>query len=106
MSAFGSEFKYGLRMTPIDDIHLDNCEFEVETYVFANRKVVYKKGDVKHIQRIDDDSYKIVVDAEDAVKLGKGRVMARVTIRIPDSDYEDGFRTEIYDRLCTGETIT
>jgi hypothetical protein len=106
MSALGTEFKYGLRLTPIDDVHLEDCDFEVETYVNANRRVMYRKGDVKHVQRIDADSYKIIVYAEDSRKIGSGKVMARVTIRIPDSDYDDGFRTEIYNDICTGRTIT
>lgn len=106
MGALGTEFKYGIRMKPIDGIHLENCDFEITTYVFANRSVTYRKDDAIHVKKIDEDSYKIVVYAEDSIKIGKGKVMAKITIRIPDSDYEDGLRTEIYDRLCTGETIT
>jgi hypothetical protein len=106
MSALGTEFKYGIKMTPIDGIHLEDCDFEVTTYVYSNRQVTYKKGDAKHVQRIDEDSYKIIVYAEDAMKIGRGYVMAKITIHIPDNDYEDGFRTEVYNNLCTGETIT
>lgn len=106
MNALGTEFKYGLRMGPIGDVHLEDCDFEVETYVSANRRVVYRKGDVRHVQRIDADSYKVIVYAEDAMTIGRGNVLAKVTIHIPDSDYDDGFRTEIYKSLCTGVTIT
>lgn len=100
MGALGT-FKYGLRMEPIGDIHLEDCDFDITSYVFTNRSVTYRKGDSTHLKKIDEDSYKIIVTEEDAMKIGKGKVMAKVTIRIPDSDYEDGFRTEVYDRIWT-----
>jgi hypothetical protein len=106
MSALGTEFKYGVRMTPIDNIHLEDCDFEVTSYVYTNKAVTYRKGDVKHIKRINEDSYKIIVDSEDSVKIGRGKVLAKISISIPDSDLEDGFRTEIYDEIWTGKTIT
>lgn len=106
MSALGTEFKYGVRMTPIDGIHLENCDFEVTSYVYTNKAVTYRKGDVKHIKRINEDSYKIIVDSEDSVKIGRGKVLAKISISMPDGDFEDGFRTEIYDKIWTGKTIT
>lgn len=51
MGALGTEFKYGIRMKPIGDIHLENCDFEITSYVFANRSVTYRKGDAIHVKR-------------------------------------------------------
>lgn len=106
MSALGTEFKFGIRVTPIDEMHFDTFDFEVTAYVFENKSVTFKKSDRVHIQKIDQDSYKVVVDAENAMKIGRGRVMAKVEVYIPDADFEDGFRTEVYDKLWTGVTIT
>lgn len=104
MSALVKEFKYGVIMTPLDDIHLDDCDFDIETYVYTNKSVTYHKGDENHLKPIDKDSYKVIVNSEDSVKIGKGRVMTKVTVKIPDADFEDGYRTEICN-LWTGITI-
>lgn len=105
MIALGSEYKYGITFPAIGNIHLDDCDFEVETYVYTNRSVTFKKGDEKHIQRMDADRYMVVVDKENALKIGRGVIMAKLTVHIPDGDFEDGFRTEVYDKLCAGWTI-
>jgi hypothetical protein len=105
MSALGTEYKYGIRMSPIGDIHLEECEFEVKTYIFSNKGVIFKKGDERHIKKIDADSYAVVVDKENALKIGKGVVVAEVTLHIPDADFDDGFRTEVIDGICTGIVI-
>ena len=89
----------------MDGIHLEDCEFEITAYVYTNKAVTYRKGDAKNLQQIDEDSYKVIVYSDDSVKIGKGKVLARLVIHIPDMDYEDGFRTEIYDGLWTGITI-
>lgn len=106
MSALGTEYKYGIKLPPIDGIHLSEMDFEVTTYVYSNKSVTFKKSDEKHIKMINEDSYKVIVDSESAIKIGKGKVLAKLTIHIPDLDFEDGFRTEIYDDLCTYQVIT
>lgn len=106
MSALGTEFKYGVRMPPIGDIHLEMCDFEVETYVYTNKSVKFSKGDTKHIHKIDKDSYMVIVDKESALKIGRGVILAKLIVHIPDNDFEDGFRTEVYDKLQTSWIIT
>lgn len=106
MSALGTEFKINVSADPIDGIHMAEYDFECTLYVYSNKSVTYKKGDEKRIKETDRDNYRIIVPAEDSVKLGKGEVMLKFTAHIPDSDFEDGFRTEVVDRICTGETIT
>jgi hypothetical protein len=106
MSALGTEFKYGIRIQEIDGYKLKDYDFDVTTYVYTNKSVTYKKGDTKHIKPIDDDSYMVIVPLDDAMKIGGGKVMAKVTCHIPDADFQDGYRTEVYDKLWTGLTIT
>lgn len=106
MSALGTEFKYGIRIQEIDGYRLEDYDFEVTTYVYTNKSVTYRKNDINHIKPLDTDSYKIIVPSEDAMKIGRGVVMAKVTCHIPDADFQDGYRTEVYDKLCTGVTIT
>lgn len=105
MAACGSEFKYGIKIKPINGVHLEDCDFEVSTYVNPNRSVVFKKKDEVHIKKIDADTYKVVVDTYNSLKIGCGTVLAQLKIHIPDGDYQDGFRTEIYKDLCTGHTL-
>lgn len=106
MSALGTEFKYGIRIQEIDGYKLKDYDFDVTTYVYTNKSVTYKKIDTKHIKPLDDDSYMVIVPLDDAMKIGRGMVMAKVTCHIPDADFQDGYRTEVYDKLCTGLTIT
>ena len=101
MSALGTEFKFGVRVSQIDGVHLEDCDFEVSVYVYTNKSVLYKKSDDKHVKKMDEDSYKIIVTSDDALKIGRGRVLATLTIHIPDGDFEDGYRTEVYDKLDT-----
>ena len=105
MLALGSEYKYGVTFPPIGGLHLENCDFEVETYVYTNRSVTFKKNDTKHIQKMDADRYMVIVDKESALKVGRGVVLAKLTVHIPDDDFDDGVRTEIYDKLKTEHTI-
>lgn len=51
MAACGSEFKYGIKIKPINGVHLEDCDFEVSTYVNPNRSVVFKKKDEVHIKK-------------------------------------------------------
>lgn len=106
MLALGSEFKYGVTFPPIGDVHLENCEFEVQTYVQTNKYVTFKKSDEKHIQKIDADTYMVIIDKENALKIGRGAILSKLIVHIPDSDFEDGIRTEIYENCSTGWLIT
>lgn len=106
MSALGTEFKYGLRIEPIGDLHFDLFDFEVETYVFENKSIIYKKNDGIHIQKIDQDSFKVIVDEADAIRIGRGKVLAKVKVYIPDGDFIGGIRTEVYDKIWTKIIIT
>ena len=101
MVALGTEIKFGIRFPQIDGVHFEDCDFEVSVYVYTNKSVTYKKGDEKHIKKMDEDSYKVVMTSDDALKIGRGHILATLTIHIPDGDFEDGYRTEVYDKLDT-----
>lgn len=49
MIALGSEYKYGVGFPPIDGIHLEDCNFEVKTYVSHNKSVTFEKSDEVHV---------------------------------------------------------
>lgn len=104
MSAI-SEYKYSIGFPPIDGIHLEDCDFEVKTYVYANKFVTFKKGDETHIKKIDADHYKVIVDKENSLKIGRGKVLAELTVHIPDGDFQDGYRTEVVRDMYTGWTV-
>lgn len=106
MIALGSEYKYGVGFPPIDGIHLEDCNFEVKTYVSHNKSVTFKKSDEVHIKKKDADNYIIIVDKENALKIGRGNVLSELTIYIPDGDFLDGFRTVIIKDMYTGWIIT
>ena len=99
MSALG-EFKLNIHLDPIDGLHMSGYDFECALYVYANRKVVIPKSKMK---KVDDDNYIVAVNSIDAMRIGKGKVHAEITAFIPDSDFDDGVRTEKLI-LCTDVT--
>lgn len=105
MSALGTEFKINVNVEPMDGFHMADYDFECMLYVYTNKGVVYKKGD-ESMKKTDDDNYRICATSEDSLKLGRGSVKLKFTAHIPDADYPDGYRTEIYDNICTGVVIT
>lgn len=105
MSALGAEFKINVHVEPIDGFHMSDYEFECMLYVYTNKGVVYKKNH-ESVKKTDDDNYRICVTSEDSFRLGRGNVKLKFTAHIPDSDYSDGYRTEILYNICTGVLIT
>ena len=106
MSALGTEFKINVHAEPIDGFHMSDYDFECTLYTAFNKRVTYKKSDTVHVKETDSDNYRIIVTSDDCLKLGKGVVYLKFTAYIRDYDFEDNLRTEVVDRICTGETIT
>jgi hypothetical protein len=79
---------------------MSEYDFECAFYVYTNRKVVYKKSNMK---KVDDDNYLAIIETEDALKIGRGKINAEITAYIPDNDFSDGLRTEKLV-LCTDVT--
>lgn len=90
----GSERKFRLHMAPMGNVHLVDCRLKIEAYVYTNRRVSI--GD-SSMFKVDNDSYDIIIVSEDARAIGAGDVKLRIQIDIPDGDFPDRYRTEIYD---------
>lgn len=96
----GSERKFLLRMEPMGNIHLEDCEItKVEVFVLSNQKI---QIDNSRISKENRDTYKIVVASDDAKALAGTNIKVNVYIGIPDSDFPDGLRNMIFT-LCPKE---
>ena len=102
MLSFGSEHEYEIRISPIMGIPLKDLDFEVSTYVYSNRAVTFKKTDTEHIKPVDNDTYMVVIDTENALKIGRGKEFAKITLHIPNNHFKDGIQTVILKELETG----
>ena len=91
MSVLGTELKINVHVEPIDGLHMSDYDFECAFFVFANRKVVVKKSEMK---KVDDDNYIALRDSVKGHQIGKGNINMEITAHIPDGDFDDGVRTE------------
>lgn len=105
MSALGTEYKINVHVEPVDGSTMDDFDFECMLYIYTNKGVTFKKGD-EAVKREDENNYIICVNSQDAMKIGRGSVKMKFVAHISDSDFPDGFRTEIVDNICTGVVIT
>lgn len=99
MSSFGTELKINVHVEPIDGYTMDDYGFTCRFYIYTNRYVEVKKEDMV---RLDESNYVACIDSR---KIGVGTVKMRITAQIPDSDFQDGFRTEV-EEVCTGVAIS
>ena len=95
----GTDIKFNLNILPISGISMSSYDFSV---------VAYAKGTNQRITIIkdscameDDDNYIVPVDT---TSLGLGELLLDVYAFIPDTDFDDGIRTEIC-RIETDITI-
>ena len=101
MVVLGTELKFNLSLEPIDGLHMGDYDFECVLFVYTNRKVIIPKS---RMIKVDDDNYIVKLEDEDAIKIGRGSIVAEITAYIPDADFSDGLRTEKL-RLCTDVMI-
>lgn len=85
----GTELKLNIHIEPIGQTTMDDYDFQVEVYCQSKQIVTLKKEDTI---RIDENNYVCPIDTSE---LGTGTIKCRITAYIPDSDFEDGVRTEI-----------
>ena len=78
----GTQLKLNINIEAINGIHMSNLEFSCKFYV-------------------DIDNAITILDTTD---IGIGRVRARVTAQIPDTDFSNKLRTEIID-IDTGIVV-
>ena len=86
---FGTEIKVNVSIDPMDDLTMDSYDFDCEFYCSSNRKIVLRKME---LIRFDDSNYIAVIDTK---ALSLGSLKCKITAYIPDSDCDDGLRTEI-----------
>lgn len=89
MSSIGTEYKINIGMQAIGDIHLSDCELTAIFYVNTVKTQVIQK---EEMVVVDDDNYIALVDSS---LTGAGELKARITVEIPDADFDDGKRTEV-----------
>lgn len=85
----GTELKINLSLGNIGETHMEDMDFFAEFFVYSSRARKIEKADM--IQ-VDADNYIALVDS---TSLGTGNVRVRVTAYVPDTDFDDGLRTEI-----------
>ena len=85
---YGTEFKLNINIEPLDDITMDDYDFTVELSTMQKSL----KYDKSQLIRQDKNNYTVLVNTEE---IGLGSLRCKVTANIPDTDFEDGFRTEV-----------
>ena len=87
----GTELKLNINIEPIDEMTMDDYNFNVELICGLLKKTskVISKDEAK---RIDQDNYIVCFSTDD---LGVGKLRCRVTAYLPDGDFKDSLRTEI-----------
>ena len=87
----GTELKLNVHIEPIGELTMDDYHFRVEVIcgTFKKQSLTIDK---EQAIRVDGSNYAVCFDTS---SLGTGSLKCRITAEIPDSDFEDGYRTEI-----------
>lgn len=90
----GTEKKLSVTIEPTEEFDTSKGgEFEVVLFCTNTISVTKTKSELTPAEN-RDNTYIITFNT---AELGCGRVKARVITYIQDKDFEDGYRTEIYD---------
>ena len=96
MSAWPSDHEIVVEVKPMGDVHLSDCDFNVNLFVYTNKKITIPKSEcIKE----SNDSYIVTFNTQ---KLGRGNVMMSLELRIPNSRFDDGFKDINTKPICTG----
>jgi len=96
----GTELKLNLHIEPINNITMDDFDFEVEVFTSTKKVATITKAECK---REDESNYIMFIDTDE---LGVGEIKCKVTAHIPDADFvDDGFRDEVLG-INTGIFVT
>lgn len=87
----GTKKKLALHIEPMGNITMADYNFVVEYFCSEMKVERVIKDDML---KVDDEHYIIRIDT---AKVGCGRLKCRVIAYLPDSDFDDGIRPEIYD---------
>jgi hypothetical protein len=95
------EYKLNVHVEPIAGFHMEELAIKCVLFVYQNKAVEVSK---EAMVKVDEDNYVIPLTAELVKRVGRGQLKVKVIAEIPDSDFPDGFRTEITE-VCTGVVI-
>jgi len=87
----GSDAKIAFSATLPDDLLMRDVDFSVDVYN-ADEKDKSVDFDKNECIYLDANEYMVLVDTDD---LGVGTCMLKVTFRIPDLDFQAGYRKEV-----------
>lgn len=85
----GTELKLNINIEPIDELSMDQYNWEI--IVYCNPKI-YQKIDKSDAIKVDTNNYVVCVDT---TNLGTGNLKCKVIAYIPDGDFKDNLRTEV-----------
>lgn len=101
MSEVGTGYIIQVNVDSSKGIHIRDLNFKLEFYVYSNRRAVFGKSDLIHIQKQDGDMYFALLDS---AQVGEGRLNCRITIDDPVGQWAGGIRPVIINKF-TGKTI-
>lgn len=81
-----SEEEVNISLYPLDGYSMDEYDFTCEIFCSSMRKQVLRKNDLR---RVDENNYVAIVDT---AKIGVGKVKIRVSARVPNDNFDDGYR--------------
>ena len=81
-----SEVEVNIHLYPIDGYTMDEYDFTCEIFCSSMRKQILHKSDLR---RVDENNYVAIVDTS---KIGVGKVKIRVSARVPNDNFDDGYR--------------
>lgn len=89
MRLVGTELKINLNMVPMGNVHLGDCRFDIYAYATVGKGYAITKDECI---KVDNDNFIVLVDT---AKTGAGSVKFKITINLPDADFDDHYRKEI-----------
>lgn len=88
----GTDLKFAINIDS-PGFNMDDDDFTIEL-INGRRKVIIDKDNMVH----GDDGWYLCFDSSE---MGSGDITIVVYAHVPDDDFEDGIRTEVYkDILC------
>jgi hypothetical protein len=100
MSGFGTQFVINVNMTPMNGVHMADVDFKAKFYVYTNKVL---ELDRSVMVKVDEDNYLAFVDS---TKVGKGQIKYRLFVKVPDENWESGYRIVISDEVICEECET
>lgn len=89
----GIDFDLEIRLDTIGDLwNLGNTEWEVEIFASPVKVVKFSKNQAT---KINENTYSLPVKTDD---IGHGRYHAILSIQIPDTSFERGYRIESWKK--------